>query len=52
MFELQLWEPEVKTLWQISGKDNQESYETFLRQPLFDGKTFWEIEKDAEWVDY
>lgn len=40
MFELQLWEPEEKTLWQISGKDNQESYETFLRQPLFDGKNF------------
>jgi hypothetical protein len=51
VFELQLWEPEVKTLWQISGKDNQESYEIFLKQPLFDGKTFWEIEKDTEWVD-
>ena len=51
VFELQQWEPETKTLWQISGKSNQESYEVFLKQPLFEGKTFWEIENDAEWVD-
>lgn len=47
-FELQQWEPEVSTLWRISGKENQESLEEFLKQQLFDGKTFWEI----EWVDY
>lgn len=52
VFELQMWEPEGKILWQIQGKDHQESYEEFLKQPLFDGKTFWEIEKEAEWVDY
>ena len=51
VFELQLWVPEVKTLLQIAGKDNQECYEQFLKQPLFDGKTFWEIEKYIEWVD-
>ena len=47
-----MWEPEVKLLWEITGKEAQESYEEFLKQPIFDGKTFWEIEKDIEWVDY
>lgn len=46
-----MWEPEEKLLWEITVKNEQESYEEFLKQPLFDGKTFWEIEKYAEWVD-
>ena len=29
VFELQLWEPKVNTLWQVFGKGNQESYEQF-----------------------
>ena len=52
VFGIQMWEPEVKLLWEITGKEAQESYEEFLKQPIFDGKTFWEIEKDTEWVDY
>ena len=51
VFGIQMWEPEEKLLWEITGKDDQESYEEFLKQPLFDGKTFWEIEKYTEWVD-
>lgn len=51
VFGIQMWEPEEKLLWEIIGKSEQESYEEFLKQPLFDGKTFWEIEKDTEWVD-
>lgn len=50
-FELQQWEPEGNLLWKVEGLSNQESLEKFLKEPLFDGKTFWEIEKDAEWVD-
>ena len=46
-----MWEPEEKLLWEITVNNEQESYEEFLEQPLFDGKTFWEIEKYAEWVD-
>ncbi len=52
VFELQLWEPDVKILWQIIGKENQDSLNAFLKEPLFDGKTFWEVEKEIEWVDY
>ena len=50
-FELQQWEPEAKILWEIVGKSKQDSLDAFLKEPLFDGKTFWEIESEAEWVD-
>lgn len=50
-FELQQWEPEAKILWEIVGKSNQDSLDAFLKEPLFDGKTFLEIESEAEWVD-
>ncbi|MBE6004541.1 MAG: hypothetical protein E7232_10740 [Lachnospiraceae bacterium] len=50
-FELQQWEPIGKTLWEIDGYSNKESVNLFLKEPLFDGKTFWEIEKQIEWVD-
>ncbi|WP_029067229.1 hypothetical protein [Lachnobacterium bovis] len=26
--------------------------DAFLKEPIFDGKTFWECEKEIEWVDY
>lgn len=50
-FELQLWEPRVETFWEVIGLTRQESLEAFLKEPLFDGKTFWEAEKEMEWVD-
>ena len=52
VFELQMWEPENKMLWQVIGKSNQDSYEEFIKTALFDGKTFWEVESEIEWVDY
>ena len=52
VFELQMWEPKEKTLWRVTGKSNQDSYEEFIKTPLFDGKTFWEVESELEWVDY
>ncbi|MCR5309807.1 MAG: hypothetical protein K6E32_00150 [Lachnospiraceae bacterium] len=51
VFELQMWEPEIKTLWQVRGLSNQESLDVFLKEPLFEGKKFWEAEKEMEWVD-
>lgn len=51
-FELQQWEPEGKILWYVEGLDHQKSFDTFMEQPLFDGKTFWQVEQDIEWVDY
>ena len=35
----------------VEGLDHQSSLEAFLKQPLFDGKRFWEAEREIEWVD-
>ncbi len=51
-FELQMWEPTTKLLWKINGYTKQESLNAFLKEPFFDGKTFWEAEKEMEWVDF
>ncbi len=51
VFELQEWSPHPSTLWRIVGKSNQDSLNAFLNEPLFDGKKFWDVEKDIEWVD-
>ena len=50
-FELQQWEPTVTVLWSVKGLDRPASLDAFLKEPLFDGKTFWECEKEIEWVD-
>lgn len=50
--ELQLWEPYGDVLWFTEGISRQDSVESFLKAAVFDGKTFWEVEKSIEWVDY
>ena len=50
-FELQIWEPYGDVLWKVEGLSRQESLEAFLNEPLFEGKKFWEVEKEMEWVD-
>ncbi len=50
-FELQQWEPTTSVLWSVKGLDRPASLDAFLKEPLFDGKTFWECEKEIEWVD-
>ena len=29
----------------------EENVEHFFAEPIFDGKTFWEVEQEIEWVD-
>ena len=50
-FELQQWGSEASVLWSVEGLDRPASLDAFLKEPLFDGKTFWECEKEIEWVD-
>ena len=52
ILEMQLWEPEEKTLWKCEKPVLLECREEFLKTPLYDGKTFWEAESEIEWVDY
>ena len=50
--EVQLWEPEVKTIWSYTSPDRLKCREMYLKAPIYDGKTFWEVEHEIEWVDY
>ncbi|MBQ7251901.1 MAG: hypothetical protein IJS32_04790 [Kiritimatiellae bacterium] len=45
--DLQTW---VQDVCSITKPTVQEAMEEFLRIPLIDGKTFWELEPELEWV--
>ena len=38
-------------LWTVSSDDKNYPVAEFERAPIFNGKTFWEAEKDIQWVD-
>ena len=38
-------------VWEYNGSSISEGQEAFQTAPIFAGKTFWEVEKDIEWVD-
>ena len=44
---LQTW---VRDICSITKPTVREVMDEFLRIPLIDGKTFWELENDLEWV--
>lgn len=52
VLELVLYEMEEggKEFW-WKGSKNKFPVEDFLKAPIFDGKNFWEAEKDFIWVD-
>ena len=37
--------------WRAFSEDNNYPVEEFENAKIFDGKNFWEVEKDIEWVD-
>lgn len=50
---LQQWKPEIDDaiLWSYSGNDIVECGDNFLDAKVFNGKSFWGVEKEIEWVD-
>lgn len=38
-------------LWEYSSEDSSECVQAFLDAPLWDGKNFYEVEKDIVWTD-
>lgn len=38
-------------IWEYNGKSIEEGQQLFLKAPIFNGKTFWEVETEIEWVD-
>lgn len=45
------WEPTFDHIWESIDEIGPFRVEKFLSAPLFDGKTFWEVESEIEWVD-
>lgn len=43
--------PSDDYIWKKRGTDKSYPVKEFLESPLFDGKTFYEVEKNIEWVD-
>ena len=49
---LDRWDPPIEGyIWEGISERGSYCVEKFLQEPLFDGKTFWEVEKEIEWVD-
>jgi len=43
--------PADEDVWRYEGLSLSEGQQSFQTAPIFDGKTFWEVEKEIEWVD-
>jgi len=45
------WEPALDDyVWATKASSMEECFERFLKAPIFDGKTFWQIESELEWI--
>jgi len=38
-------------IWEYNSDTIEKCFNAFLTAPIFDGKTFWEVENEIEWVD-
>lgn len=49
---LDRWEPPAKDyIWTGKGNSNNFPVDDFLNAKIWDGKSFWEVEQEIEWVD-
>ncbi len=50
---LSQWEPESPepSVWECTADLMRHCGEQFLEAPIFNGKTFWEVESEITWVD-
>lgn len=48
---LDRWNPPTDGyIWSFQAPAMEECFRAFLDAPLFDGLTFWEAERDMEWI--
>lgn len=53
MLEIHIFEPADNNFeWRVFSEDNNYPVDKFETAKIFDGKTFWEAEKEMEWVDW
>lgn len=38
--------------WSYDCDPGEDDVKVFVEAPIFEGKTFWEVEQDIQWVDY
>lgn len=43
--------PSEGVVWEYDGAAIDEGIEDFIKAPIFNKKTFWEVEEDIQWVD-
>lgn len=43
--------PSDRDVWNHTSKTISECQKAFINTPLFDGKTFWEVESEITWLD-
>lgn len=40
-----------REVWSYDGKTIDECWQAFVHAPIFDGRSFWNVEKNIEWLD-
>ncbi len=48
---IQYQPPNDKLIWSHDDIDIEHCRKAFIKAQIFNGKSFWEAEKDIEWVD-
>ena len=49
---LDRWEPATDDyIWVGKGTDDAYPVDVFVNAPIWNGKTFWEVEREFEWID-
>ncbi len=52
MLEVYIIETDIKNFeWRAISENNNYPVEEFENAKIFNGKSFWEVEQDIEWVD-
>ena len=54
-YETELYDPDNPEcnnyIWEYSSSDSSECVNAFLEAPLWDGKPFYEVEKEIKWAE-
>ena len=52
VFRIDRWRPEpLETVYESHGTSVSKCVERFLEEKFFDGRSFWEVEKEITWCD-
>ena len=52
VFRIDRWIPEpLETVYECYNTSVSKCVERFLEEKFFEGRTFWEVEKEIEWCD-